>query len=144
MAGFAHLVKSLLVPLVLAAILYVALAYAIIPFVRRHRTRYSQYLPMPAGVAQSTASWRTKISDALTNLFVPSSWLRGRRVIVDGSGGEHAEEDLFDDEEGEGMVGFDPVDERRREALEQRRSMMEDDRRLSRELEQGFKDDSDD
>lgn len=99
---------------------------------------------MPAAAAESTASWRTKISDALTNLFVPSSWIRGRRVVVDGSGGEHTEEDLFDDEEGEGMVGFDPVDERRREALEQRRSMMEDDRRLSRELEQGFKDDSDD
>lgn len=63
---------------------------------------------------------------------------------MDGSGGEHSEEDLFDDEEGEGMIGFDPIDERRREALEQRRSMMEDNRRLSRELEEGFKDESDD
>ena len=62
---------------------------------------------------------------------------------MDGSGGEHNEDDLFDDEEGEGMIGFDPVDERRREALEQRRSMM-DDQRLSRELEEGFKDESDD
>lgn len=41
------------------------------------------------------------------------------------------------------MVGFDPVDEPRREALEQRRSVMEEERRLGRELEQGFKDDSD-
>ena len=59
---------------------------------------------------------------------------------------EHNNEDeLFDDEEGEGMVGFDPIDERRREALEQRRSMMgEEDRRLSRDLEEGFKDDSED
>lgn len=65
-------------------------------------------------------------------------------MVVDGSGSEHNEEDLFDDEEGEGMVGFDPVDARRREALEQRRSMMEDDRRLSRELEEGFRDESDD
>ncbi|KAL1602396.1 hypothetical protein SLS60_005812 [Paraconiothyrium brasiliense] len=157
MAGFTHLVKlrlfqlnpltpcqSLLIPLFLAAILYVALAYAIIPFVRRHRSRYSQYLPMPAGVAQSTASWRTKISDALTNLFVPSGWARGRQMVVDGSVSEHNEDSLFDDEEGEGMVGFDPVDERRREALEQRRSMMVDDLRLSRELEEGFKDESDD
>lgn len=64
---------------------------------------------------------------------------------MDGSGGENNEEELFDDEEGEGMVGFDPIDERRREALEQRRSMVGDeDRRLSRELEEGFKDDSDD
>jgi hypothetical protein len=71
--------------------------------------------------------------------------------VVDGSGSgsggehDHTEDELFDDEEGEGMVGFDPIDERRREALEQRRSIMGDEqRRLGRELEEGFKDDSDD
>jgi hypothetical protein len=42
------------------------------------------------------------------------------------------------------MVGFDPIDERRREALEQRRSLMEGERRLSRVLEEGFRDESDD
>ena len=42
------------------------------------------------------------------------------------------------------MIGFDPIDERRREALEARRSMVEEERRLGRELEEGFKDDSDD
>lgn len=57
---------------------------------------------------------------------------------------EHTDDELFDDEEGEGMVGFD-IDERRREALERRRSAVGDeDRRLSRDLEEGFKDDSDD
>ncbi|KAF1970202.1 hypothetical protein BU23DRAFT_403163, partial [Bimuria novae-zelandiae CBS 107.79] len=144
MASFTHLVKSLLIPLFLAAILYVALAHAVLPFIRRHRSRYSQYLPMPAGVVEGTASWRTNISDALSNLFVPSGWARRRQMVVDGSVEEHTEDDLFDDEEGEGMVGFDPVDERRREALEQRRSMVEEYRRLSRELEEGFKDESDD
>lgn len=65
--------------------------------------------------------------------------------MVDGSSGDHTEDELFDDAEGEGMVGFDPIDDRRREALEQRRSMVgEDERRLSRELEEGFKDESDD
>jgi len=98
---------------------------------------------MSTGVAETTASWRTKISDALFNLFAPTSWVQ-RRFVVDGSGGEHNEDELFDDVEGEGMVGFDPIDERRREALEQRRSMMEDERRLGRELEEGFKDESDD
>lgn len=98
---------------------------------------------MPANVTDFPASWRTKLSDALYNLFVPSTWgLSGRRV-VDGSGGVH-DDDLFDDEEGEDMVGFDPIDERRREALEARRSMVEEERRLGRELEEGFKDDSDD
>lgn len=96
---------------------------------------------MPAGVPEFSSSWRTKLSDALYHLFAPSAWGRGRSV-VDGSG-QHDDE-LFDDEEGEDMVGFDPIDERRREALEQRRSMMEEERRLGRELEAGFKDDSED
>jgi hypothetical protein len=120
------------VPLFLAAILYVALALVILPFVRRHRSRYAQYLPMPAA-----PTWRTTLSDALYNLFVPSTWTRNREVV------QH-EDELFDDDEGEGMVGFEPVDQGRREALEQRRSIMEEERRLGRELEEGFKDDSDD
>ncbi|KAF2250524.1 hypothetical protein BU26DRAFT_390290, partial [Trematosphaeria pertusa] len=144
MAGFTHFLKTIFIPLFLAALLYIALAHVLLPFIRRHRTRYSQYLPMPStALTSTTASWRTRISDALFNLFVPSSWRA--RTVVDGSGAEHNEDELFDDEEGEGMIGFDPIDERRREALEQRRSMMgEDERRLSRELEEGFKDDSDD
>ncbi|KAF2710756.1 hypothetical protein K504DRAFT_475712 [Pleomassaria siparia CBS 279.74] len=152
MAAFVHFLKTIFIPLFLAAILYLLLAHLILPFVRRHRTRYSQYLPMPAGLTASTSassasspSWRTRISDALYNLFVPSSWGWNRNHMQL----EHHEDELFDDEEGEGMVGFDPIDERRREALEQRRSMMghedmEAGRRLSRELEEGFKDDSDD
>lgn len=108
---------------------------------RRHRSRYSQYLPVSTGIPDFSASWRTKLSDALYGLFAPSVWRRDR-TVVDGSG--HHDDELFDDEEGEGMVGFDPIDERRREALEQRRSIMEEERRLGRELEQGFKDDSED
>jgi hypothetical protein len=131
------------VPLFLAAILYVLLALIVLPFVRRHRSRHSQYLPMPASVPDLSASWRTKLSDALYNLFAPAAWRRRRRV-VDGSGEDHNDDELFDDEEGEGMVGFDPIDDRRREALEQRRSIMEEERRLGRDLEEGFKDESDD
>jgi hypothetical protein len=113
-----------------------------LPFVRRHRSRYSQYLPVPANVSDfAPPSWRTKVSDALYSLFVPSSWGR-HRAIIDARAS--VDDDLFDDEEGEAMAGFDPVDERRREALEQRRSMMEEERRLGRELEAGFKDDSED
>jgi hypothetical protein len=128
------------IPLFLASLLYVLLVHLILPFVRRHRSRYSQYLPMPSSdLHPGSNSWRTRLSDALYNLFVPTSWGRSRRIIVEG----HNDDELFDDEEGEGMVGFDPIDERRREALEQRRSMM-DEERLGRELEEGFKDDSGD
>ena len=59
---------------------------------------------------------------------------------TDGEG----EGSLFDEEEGEGMVGFD-IDPARREALDRRRNERSDEeRRLSRELEEGFRDDSDD
>jgi hypothetical protein len=94
---------------------------------------------MPAGVPELSASWRTKLSDALYNLFAPSAWGRDRTVVG------HHDDELFDDEEGEGMVGFDPIDERRREALEQRRSLgMGEEQRVGRDLEEGFKDDSED
>ena len=142
MAGSASFLKAILVPLFLALALYLLLALVILPFVRRHRTRYSQYLPMASTMPDFPTSWRTKLSDALYALFMPSTWGRSRPV-VDGSG-DSADDDLFDDEEGEGMVGFDPIDDRRREALDQRRSMAVEQRRLSRELEQGFKDDSED
>lgn len=93
---------------------------------------------MPNNLSAQATSWRTKLSDALYQLFMPSTWNRQPAIHV------HDDDSDFDDEEGEGMVGFDPVDEQRREALEQRRSMVEEERRLGRELEQGFKDDSED
>lgn len=60
------------------------------------------------------------------------------------------DDDDFDieDGEGEGMVGFEPMDrERRREALERQRGADDagrSERRLSRELEEGFRDSSSD
>ncbi|KAF2627084.1 hypothetical protein BU25DRAFT_469458 [Macroventuria anomochaeta] len=139
MAGFTHFLRGILIPLFIALVLYLSATLFILPFIRRHRTRYSQYLPMPTSMAEHATSWRTKLSDALYTLFMPSTWTRQPAIHVhDDSSSD------FDDEEGEGMVGFDPVDERRREALEQRRSMVEEETRLGRELEQGFKDDSED
>ncbi|KAH6642400.1 hypothetical protein C7974DRAFT_408961 [Boeremia exigua] len=136
MAAVAH---GLLLPLVIALVLYLAATLCVLPFVRRHRSRYSQYLPVPTAMADHASSWRTKLSDALYTLFMPSTWTRRPAVNL------HDDDSSdFDDEEGEGMVGFDPVDAQRREALDQRRSMVQEERRLGRELEQGFKDDSDD
>ncbi|KAF2744326.1 hypothetical protein M011DRAFT_470457 [Sporormia fimetaria CBS 119925] len=143
MAALLHFVKTIFIPLLTALVLYILLAYLVLPFVRRHRTRYSQYLPLTTeALSFTTLSWRTRLSDGLYNLFMPSSWAASRQVHHDG---DATDDELFDDEEGEGMIGFDPVDERRREALRDRRNHFGDaDRRLSRELEEGFKDDSDD
>ncbi|OCL14220.1 hypothetical protein AOQ84DRAFT_435833 [Glonium stellatum] len=148
MSGFFGFLKTIFIPALAALIVYLLLNYVILPFVRRHRHRYNQYLPVRSGfesISSGTTSLRHRISDALYALFVPTSWRHRHRAVVDGSyGAEHNEDELFDEEEGEGMVGFD-IDERRREALERRRSSVgDDDRRLSRELEEGFKDDSDD
>jgi hypothetical protein len=54
------------------------------------------------------------------------------------------DDSLFDEDEGEDLVGFN-MDAGRREALErQRNSTGEGERRLSRDLEEGFRDDSED
>lgn len=130
--------KALALPLALALALYFVLAFAILPFIRRHRTRYASYLPL-APPAFAPASWRTSLADALCRLATPSAWRRPHHARVPSS-----DDDLFDDDEGEGMVGFAPMEGARREALERRRSVGHDERRLGRELEQGFKDDSED
>ncbi|KAF2811831.1 uncharacterized protein BDZ99DRAFT_281292 [Mytilinidion resinicola] len=147
MSGFLGFLKTILVPALVSLIVYLLLTHLVLPFVRRHRHRYNQYLPVQGGldsISSGTSSLRQRASDALYAFFVPSSWRR-RHAVVDGSyASDNHEDELFDDEEGEGMVGFD-IDERRREALERRRSGVgEEDRRLSRDLEEGFKDDSDD
>jgi hypothetical protein len=49
---------------------------------------------------------------------------------------------LFDEEEGEGMVGFN-VNASRRDAIVRQEEAAITERRLSRDLEEGFRDDSD-
>lgn len=84
-----------------------------------------------------TSSLRERASDALMHLMLPSSW---RRRLAE----EQDDSSSVFDEEGEGMVGFE-MDPSRREALDRRRSsVVETESRLSRELEEGFMDDSDD
>lgn len=77
------------------------------------------------------------------NFLLPASWRQQARLVHD-----HGEDDdghsAFDEEEGEGMIGFD-MDPSRREALERTRGgVAGSEGRLSRELEEGFMDDSDD
>lgn len=74
-------------------------------------------------------------------MILPSAWLNrgtpdGRYSTGDRDGS------LFDDEEGEGLVGFD-VNAQRREQLGRPHDTDHSDRRLSRDLEEGFQDESD-
>jgi hypothetical protein len=121
--------------------LYIILSYAVIPLYRQHRQRYAQYLPLET-ISQRTSSLRSRISDHVVRFLVPSSWLGGRPT-AGRFGDAEGDGSLFDDEEGEGLVGFDN-DAQRRERLERPNGIGISDRRLSRDLEEGFEDESDD
>ncbi|CAG8959640.1 hypothetical protein HYFRA_00001543 [Hymenoscyphus fraxineus] len=141
MGSALSLIKTLLVPAIISLILYLLVSFLIVPIWKRYRGRYSNYLPIDA-ISTQTTSFRHKVQEALVQLLVPSSWRtqfeRSRQTASaqDGLGSE------FDDEDGEEL--FD-VDDNRREALslDARRGRDDDGRRLSRDLEEGFKDDSD-
>ena len=127
--------QTILIPAAIALSVYLLLSFLVFPFFRYYHQRYSQYLPLH-NISAHTLSLRDRIADAVMHFFLPSSWRSGTHV------NDHANIDI-DDEEGENMVGMD-MDAARREALERRRGpAVETLSRLSRELEEGFMDDSD-
>jgi hypothetical protein len=78
------------------------------------------------------------------SFLLPISWRR--RAFGQPTENRYAresDESLFDEEEGEGMVGFN-VDASRRDAIARQEEAAITERRLSRDLEEGFRDDSDD
>ncbi|KKK17926.1 hypothetical protein P175DRAFT_0442120 [Aspergillus ochraceoroseus IBT 24754] len=134
MGSASNLAKTLLIPAVISLTLYVLISFVIVPFFRRYHQRYSQYLPLET-ISAHTSSLRDRIADAVMRRFLPSSW-REQAHLPDA----HDNISILD-EEGEIMVGMN-VDPAHREALERRRSTAADDSRLSRDLEEGFMDDS--
>lgn len=134
--------QTIFVPAFISLVLYVVLTFAILPFVRRYRQRYSQYLPLNA-ISTHTSSLRERATDALMSFLLPASWRRDPRVVNGRYVNDGSDDGLFDEEEGEGMVGFD-MDDNRRQTLRQSGNTSAEERRLSRDLEEGFRDDSDD
>ncbi|KXG51189.1 uncharacterized protein PGRI_067610 [Penicillium griseofulvum] len=128
--------KTILTPAAIALSIYILASCVVIPFFRRYHQRYSQYLPLHS-ISAHTLSLRDRIADKVMHFFLPSRWRWGARI-------EH-DTISIDDEEGEILVGMDR-DSARRGALEERRhdTLGETESRLSRDLEQGFMDDSDD
>lgn len=130
--------KNLLVPASIALALYILLSFIIVPFFGRYHQRYSQYLPLES-ISAHTLSLRDRAANAVMRVFLPSTW-RCRR------GGNDDQRDNISifDEEGEIMVGMN-MDSARRQTLERRQNNpAELEGRLSRDLEEGFMDDSDD
>ncbi|KAL4801704.1 hypothetical protein BDV18DRAFT_72138 [Aspergillus unguis] len=137
MGSASSLAKTLLIPAVISLVLYVLISFLIVPFFRRYHQRYSQYLPLETITARTSSLWE-RMLDAIMRRFLPSTW-RQQAHISDAN-----DNVSILDEEGEIMVGMN-MDDAHREALERRRSTVaEDEGRLSRELEEGFIDDSDD
>ncbi|USW49413.1 hypothetical protein Slin15195_G027320 [Septoria linicola] len=105
--AFIDVVKILFVPAIIAAGLYGLISYVLLPLIRNHRERYSQYLPLDS-VSRHTEGLRDRISDLVMRLVVPRRQEvvgfdgEGRRASRSGSGDE-----FFSDGEGDRMAGFD-------------------------------------
>ncbi|PLN79242.1 hypothetical protein BDW42DRAFT_195320 [Aspergillus taichungensis] len=136
MGSAASFAKTILIPASISLALYLLLSFLIIPFFRHYHQRYSQYLPLDT-ISAHTSTLRDRVADAMMRLFLPTSWRQHQLT-------DHNDNISILDEEGELMVGMD-MGPGRREALERgRHSPADTDMRLSRDLEEGFMDDSDD
>lgn len=135
--ALANTSQTLVIPALISLILYLLVSYLIVPVWKHYRGRYSNYLPLDT-ISTHTTTWRQRAQSAVIGMLVPSSW---RSEFEQSQQAVSASD--FDEEEGEELF---EVDDNRREALslDARRGRDEHELRLSRDLEEGFKDDSDD
>ncbi|KAK0635326.1 hypothetical protein B0T17DRAFT_502878 [Bombardia bombarda] len=138
MSASFSVIKTLVVPALISLILFLASTYVFIPLWQRYRNRYSQYLPLET-ISSQTSSIRARVQGFFGRLLVPSSWrqrLQDRLVVA-----ERGSDAGYDSDEGEELGD---VDESTRSVLTPGRNVAIDSaRRLSRDLEEGFRDDSD-
>lgn len=141
-------VKTLVVPAIIALLVFLVATYVLYPLWARYRSsRYGAYLPLDS-ITTGTVSLRYRVQNAIARWIVPSTWrerLQDRLVVAVGPGSDTG----YNSDEGEELDEV-PEDEDMRERLERearrsRNSGRSDlQRRLSRDLEEGFRDDSDD
>lgn len=130
--------QTLLLPALISLGIFVLLSYFLVPLWQRYRAKYSRYIPLET-ISSQTTSLRERIQHAIAQRLMPSTWSSNypgqSRYAVDA-------QDSDDNEDGEELF---EIDERRREALslDANRGLNNDGRRLSRDLEEGFRDDSD-
>lgn len=89
-------------PAIIAVVLYALLAYAIVPLVKRHRERYSQYVPLDS-ISRGTHNLRDRISSTITAWVVPQ-----RHLVFDAANsqrGSGSDDDFVFD--GDQLAGFD-------------------------------------
>ncbi|KAI1817193.1 hypothetical protein GGS20DRAFT_79217 [Poronia punctata] len=140
MGATLSVIKTLFIPAIISLVIFLSLTYLIVPLWRQYRNRYSQYLPIDT-ISTRTASLRIRVQNAIINWITSSRWRFGRRERVEVADDES--DISFSSDEGEEL---NDVGEDRRHALslDTRHQQVDSDRRLSRDLEEGFRDDSDD
>ncbi|RSL93157.1 hypothetical protein CEP52_013394 [Fusarium oligoseptatum] len=131
MGASTSMIKTLAVPAVVSLILFLLSTYVLIPLWRRY-ARYSQYLPLDS-LSSQTLSLRDRITSRI------SAWRLNRNATFSSDTGS---EDGLDDEDGEELGHVDEATWRQMEA-DTRAARPDNTRRLSRDLEEGFRDDSD-
>jgi len=134
--------QTLIIPAIISLILFLLLTYVVVPIWKRYRARYSQYLPLES-ISEQTSSIRQRIVAYISRYIRPYDWSQNYIGNLHVQNNDAHLDGLFDDDDGEELSD---VDEHRRLALslDARRGGAADDRRLSRDLEEGFRDDSDD
>ncbi|KAH7033424.1 uncharacterized protein B0I36DRAFT_321391 [Microdochium trichocladiopsis] len=145
--------KALIVPAVIALILFLLTTYVALPLWRHYQLRYSQYIPVNT-ISDRTSSARIRVQAFMARWLVPSNWRR-TRVERGGNADDDDDDGLSEDldflsadgeELGRVYAGADDT-AARRHALSldaQYVNRVDSTSRLSRDLEQGFRDDSDD
>ncbi|ROW08798.1 hypothetical protein VMCG_02972 [Cytospora schulzeri] len=138
--------STLIAPAIIALIVFLLATYILLPLWQRYRnSRYGAYLPLET-ISSGTQTLRQRIQDSIARGLVPSSWrerLQDRLVVAGSSESDNG----YNSDEGEELDEV-PEDEdvRRRLEREARRSRggrPDFQRRLSRDLEEGFRDESD-
>ncbi|KAH7152086.1 hypothetical protein B0J13DRAFT_255047 [Dactylonectria estremocensis] len=138
MGATISVIKTLIVPAVISLIIFVLLTYVVIPAWRHYRNRYSQYLPLDS-LSSQTSSLRQRITSRLASIPFPARWRQQGNLVFVGD----LSEDGLDDDDGEELGDVDDETWRAIERDTQTRQP-DNSRRLSRDLEEGFRDDSDD
>ncbi|RKF54746.1 putative checkpoint protein hus1 protein [Golovinomyces cichoracearum] len=136
--GFLGVFETLTITATISLLFYLIVSFILKPIWRRYYGRYARYLPLDRASTQMH-SLQQRVQVALIKFITTSLWKC--RFLRSGQFSSRDDEIDFDDDVGQELY---EVDNRRREALslDYRRGCSDVQMRLSRDLEEGFKDDS--
>ncbi|KAK0626691.1 hypothetical protein B0T14DRAFT_562578 [Immersiella caudata] len=131
-------IKTLSVPAIISLIIFLLGRYLLWPLWQHYRYRYSHYLPLET-IQSRTSSLRTRIQESIGAFVASAVWRPSVRARLEVA--ENGSDAGFDSEDGEELG---EVDEAERRTRSRAGGAIDTTRRLSRDLEEGFMDDSDD